>query len=421
MPNVTRKNSGLASQAASTTSRSPALPNTRVVGNLLIADVSVKATGVTITSTGAAGWTKKRQDDNGVDLTVAIFYKYIDGTEVSPTFSWTGNANCYASIAQYQDVKGSGDPFGSINYAHGEGNSNPQVPAITPTQPNNGNFARAYWNTNAYGIDYVDDEQWVLITQRLLATAILAMIEFEFDFDYTSFWLGPPTDFSLHLLGSVNWIAYQYDLIGAPQLVAGVLTVVSNTITETELSWTSGSGATGTLTQTLQRQTNGGAWEDLVGTSPHTDTGRTDLQYNYRVKYTDDLFTEYSNTVVADAMDWFLTPTDDDWFLDTANDWFFQEVDTVLDTRPYTKIEEDREIDVIREHIKQPNEASTNKDYSDGVNEVTIIRGTKITGFDNEGNAIVEESPAVDVSGDTSIYHYSVVFYSPLRPTTKQI
>lgn len=85
----------------------------------------------------------------------------------------------------------------------------------------------------------------------------------------------------------------------------GILTEDSHDDTSVTLSWTSAVNNTGTVDEQLQID-DGGGWDDVTGetSSPGTATGlSTATEYDFRVAYTDDNETVYSNvvTVTTDA------------------------------------------------------------------------------------------------------------------------
>lgn len=86
-------------------------------------------------------------------------------------------------------------------------------------------------------------------------------------------------------------------------LVAGSLSSTAHTSTTITLEWTDGSDGTGTIYPQLQRSPSGaGTWSNVAGAiaSPFTDTGLASATaFDYRVAYTDEITTEYSNTVTV--------------------------------------------------------------------------------------------------------------------------
>lgn len=114
---------------------------------------------------------------------------------------------------------------------------------------------------------------------------------------------------------SAAWFATEYNATndpasfasaGTPEdvssgLTAGTLSEDSHTHNSATLSWTAASGNSGTVSEQLQRSPAGaGTWANVSGatSSPVTDTGLSaETAYDYRVAYTDDVETVYSNTV----------------------------------------------------------------------------------------------------------------------------
>jgi hypothetical protein len=89
---------GAQSTSASATSLAPALPGTRTNNNVMIAFVTVSATGKTFSAGG--GWTLFDSINTG-NMSGAYFWRLVDGAEAAPTISWTGLAACQAQIFQY--------------------------------------------------------------------------------------------------------------------------------------------------------------------------------------------------------------------------------------------------------------------------------------------------------------------------------
>lgn len=96
-------NAGSVSSAASVTSRAPGLPASRVTGNILVA-VCSSGNNATHTWSGT-GWSKIGSNINsGASFTSSIGWCVINGSEGSPTISWTGAAGAVAIVWQLSGV-----------------------------------------------------------------------------------------------------------------------------------------------------------------------------------------------------------------------------------------------------------------------------------------------------------------------------
>lgn len=86
-------------------------------------------------------------------------------------------------------------------------------------------------------------------------------------------------------------------------LAAGTLSKDSSTSTSVTLSWTNHTGGTGTVTQVLEVETGSDIWESVGNDSnPFTVTGLTpSTSYIFRVSYTDDYTTVYSNELQVET------------------------------------------------------------------------------------------------------------------------
>jgi hypothetical protein len=101
--------------AAAATSLSPIMPSSRTNGNLLVAWLLVKASGKTFSVGG--GWTI---GDTSADGAACWAWRYVDGTEAVPVFSWSGAADCTTDMVQLTGVKSSG-AIGASAKANGSG------------------------------------------------------------------------------------------------------------------------------------------------------------------------------------------------------------------------------------------------------------------------------------------------------------
>jgi hypothetical protein len=92
-------NVGARTNSSGATSATPALPASRVNGNLLIAICGTKNNASH--STATSGWQKLSQRDSGTGWTLSIFYRTVDGTEAAPVITWSGSVANFAIQAQY--------------------------------------------------------------------------------------------------------------------------------------------------------------------------------------------------------------------------------------------------------------------------------------------------------------------------------
>jgi len=106
-----------AEQNTSVTTIAPGLTSTPVSGNLLLALCQVIGSGKTFSVGG--GWTIGDTAANGA---ACWAWRYADGTEADPVFTWSGAANCSAVTSEWTGVKSSG-AIGNSAKASGSGTS----------------------------------------------------------------------------------------------------------------------------------------------------------------------------------------------------------------------------------------------------------------------------------------------------------
>lgn len=111
------------------------LPGSRVNGNLLLAVMSVRSDSSMSTTTN--GWTKWQQGNGssgGLVCGVAIFYRFVDGTETDITISH-GAGSHSGRILQYTKTSLASPPIGASR--ENDGNGSPHsVNGITTTRRN---------------------------------------------------------------------------------------------------------------------------------------------------------------------------------------------------------------------------------------------------------------------------------------------
>lgn len=129
--NPTFVNCGRHKATASVTSISPARPNVRKNGNLLLAFVSL--IGAATVSVSGTGWTLIETTNDGT-ITQAWAWCLISGSEADPSFSWTGSLNAYSIILQYCNSDQSA-PIGAHQSATGN-STTIAVSAVTTTRNN---------------------------------------------------------------------------------------------------------------------------------------------------------------------------------------------------------------------------------------------------------------------------------------------
>lgn len=124
---------GAISSSGSAAALAPALPASRVNNNILISVVSANATGKTF-ALGGAGWTAGDSINTG-NLSAAWAWRLVDGTETSPSWSWTGAAACESLVTQFSGNQTT-TPIGNINKATANSSTTSTIASITTTANN---------------------------------------------------------------------------------------------------------------------------------------------------------------------------------------------------------------------------------------------------------------------------------------------
>jgi hypothetical protein len=115
---ITYVNAGTRVSSSGNTSATPALPASRVNGNLLIAVCGTKNNAEHTTAT--AEWNKIDQRDSGTGWTLSLFWKLVDGTDSAPVITWTGSVANFAIQFQYTGGATS-NPIGAFLANNGTG------------------------------------------------------------------------------------------------------------------------------------------------------------------------------------------------------------------------------------------------------------------------------------------------------------
>jgi hypothetical protein len=136
-------NAGAMTSFTAAASGIPALPGSRVNGNLLIALCRINTSGVGTTSV-SAGWTIGASVNQSVNnRSTIVAYRYVTGSETAPTFtSSLGTVSFEAQILQYTGVVAS-TPFGNTSVGWYDGatgfdagsNLPLRCPAMTSAHP----------------------------------------------------------------------------------------------------------------------------------------------------------------------------------------------------------------------------------------------------------------------------------------------
>ncbi len=126
-------NNGTVLTTGSATTVTPALPPTRVTNNILIAHISVQATGKTIAVSGGT-WVIADSVNSG-NISSAWAWCLVTGSEVTPTFSWTGAAAVLTNIQQFTG-NATVSPIGNKNKATANSSTTLTVTSITSTADN---------------------------------------------------------------------------------------------------------------------------------------------------------------------------------------------------------------------------------------------------------------------------------------------
>jgi len=104
-------NVGTRTNSGGNTSATPALPASRVSGNILIAICGTKNNATH--STATSGWDKIDQVDSGTGWTLSLFWRVIDGSEAAPVITWSGSVANFAIITQISEASPT-NPIGAI-------------------------------------------------------------------------------------------------------------------------------------------------------------------------------------------------------------------------------------------------------------------------------------------------------------------
>jgi hypothetical protein len=115
---ITYVNAGTRVSSSGATSATPALPASRVNGNLLIAVCGTKNNATHTTAT--AEWNKIDQRNSGTGWTLSLFWKLVDGTDSAPVITWTGSVANFAIQFQYTGGAPS-NPIGAFLANNGTG------------------------------------------------------------------------------------------------------------------------------------------------------------------------------------------------------------------------------------------------------------------------------------------------------------
>lgn len=116
-------NSGTRANSSGATSRTPALPGSRVSGNLLLAIIGSK-NNFTHTSS-SPGWSKLDQRDSGTGWTTSLWIYNrtgggVDGSEAAPTVDVaSSNVACFGQVIQCSGPFDPDDPIGATNFNTG--------------------------------------------------------------------------------------------------------------------------------------------------------------------------------------------------------------------------------------------------------------------------------------------------------------
>lgn len=109
-------NTGGSIGSAGAATLSPTLPASRSNGNLLIAICQSKNNAA---HSWPGDWSVLEQVNSGTGLTVSLAYRIVDGTESSPTITWTGAVACRALIYQWSGTAGESPFSGGHNSNNG--------------------------------------------------------------------------------------------------------------------------------------------------------------------------------------------------------------------------------------------------------------------------------------------------------------
>ena len=124
-------NFGAPTTGSLVTTLTPALPPSRVNGNLLLAQININNGTETVAWPG--GWTVI-ENWNTSNQTGSKAYRFVDGTETAPVLTWANAAYCQAEITQISGAKNP-NPIGASSHAGAQGTS-VSCPTITTTGAN---------------------------------------------------------------------------------------------------------------------------------------------------------------------------------------------------------------------------------------------------------------------------------------------
>jgi hypothetical protein len=126
-------NAGTRGSQSYGTTVSPALPASRVNGNLLVAVFYSGASGKV--PVWPAGWTAIDGDNSKVSFYYA--YRIVDGSETAPAITWTGNTSAHAYILQFTGTVPNAGAIGNFIRNQSASLSNLMTcPALATSAPN---------------------------------------------------------------------------------------------------------------------------------------------------------------------------------------------------------------------------------------------------------------------------------------------
>ena len=133
----------------------PALPASRVNGNLLIAYCRIEGASVANSISTSAGWSTFSPIHQGTAQRASILaYRYVDGTETAPVFTLSATDIVVAQIVQYTGTI-SVNPIGNVSLGWYDGSSGfdagsslpPRCPVMNAANPNSTALSIALFNT----------------------------------------------------------------------------------------------------------------------------------------------------------------------------------------------------------------------------------------------------------------------------------
>lgn len=145
------------------TSSTTNFPSGRVNGNLLIAFVQTPSGGGKTFAVGG-GWTIPAGLTNSTaNSSVAIAWRYVDGTEAAPVFTWTGSANWTSRVLQFTGVQAV-TPIGNTNNASAIASTTVTGASITSSQDNSLILYMLFANANRPQLPPPGQQQYATIT-----------------------------------------------------------------------------------------------------------------------------------------------------------------------------------------------------------------------------------------------------------------